>query len=326
MERRKFLMILAAAVVLVVVGGAAYALTGNARRGTAVAASVNGEPIYWSQVDAEMKRTAATFGVDPNSPEFEKQKKDLEKAVIDQIIVGRIVMQEARKRNIVVPEGDIDEQIDTIRKRFPSPEEFDSAMQRNGFTAASLRDAIRLSLTQRKLAEVVAPVTVTDDEVRKQFSANRSQYDKPEQRRLSHILFAIREKGMESVAQAKARIVQARLDDGDKFEDLAKQYSDDPGSAQRGGELGFVGRGSLVKEFEDAAWAMKPGGTSGLVRTQYGLHIIRLHEIRAAEKGDFEKLKGQIREQIAGERRGKAFEAWVEQQRKAAKIERFERR
>src|SRR5687767_68728 len=78
MERRKFLMTLAAVVALVVVGGGAYALTGGARRGTAVAASVNGEPIYWSQVDAEMKRTAASFGVDPNSPEFEKQKKDLE--------------------------------------------------------------------------------------------------------------------------------------------------------------------------------------------------------------------------------------------------------
>jgi parvulin-like peptidyl-prolyl isomerase len=326
MERRKFLMMVAAVIALLIVGGAAYALTGGARRGTAVAASVNGEPIYWSQVDAEMKRTAASFGVDPNSPEFEKQRKDLEKAVIDQLIVSQIVLQEARKRNLVVPDKDIDEQIDTLRKRFPSAEEFDSAMQRNGFTTASLRDAIRLSLTQRRLAEQVAPVTVTDEEIRKQFDANRAQYDKPEQRRLSHILFAIREKGMENVAQAKAKIVQARLADGAKFEDLAKQYSDDPGSAQRGGELGFVSRGSLVKEFEDTAWSMAPGTTSGLVRTQYGLHIIRLHEIKAAEKGDFEKAKAQIREQIAGERRGKAFEAWVEQQRKTAKVERFERR
>jgi foldase protein PrsA len=319
-------MSVAAAVVLVIVGGGAYALTGNARRGTAVAATVNGEPIYWSQVDAEMKRAAASFGVDPNSAEFERQRKDLEKAVIDQLVAGRLVMQEARKRNLTVPDKDIDEQIESIRKRFPSSEEFDTAMQRNGFTAASLRDAIRVNLTQRKLAEAVAPVTVTDDEIRKAFQGNRAQYDKPEQRKLSHILFAVREKGMETVAQAKAKIVQARLADGAKFEDLAKQYSDDPGSAQRGGELGFVGRGSLVKEFEEAAWTLKPGETSGLVRTQYGLHIIRLHEIRAAVKADFEKAKGEIRDQLAAERRGKAFEAWVEQQRKAAKIERFERR
>lgn len=326
MDRRKFLIGIAAAVVLAIVGGGAYALTGSARRGTAVAATVNGEPIYWSQVDAEMKRTAASFGVDPSSPEFDKQRKDLEKAVVDQLVVGRIVVQEARKRNLTVPDKDIDEQIETIRKRFPSPAEFDTAMQRNGFTPATLRDAIRISLTQRRLAEAVAPVTVADDEIRKQFDANRGQYDKPEQRRLSHILLAVREKGMESVAQAKAKIVQARLADGAKFEDLAKQYSDDPGSAQRGGDLGFVGRGSLVKEFEEVAWSMKPGDTSGLVRTQYGMHIIRLHEIRAAEKGDFDKAKEQIREQIAGERRGKVFEAWVEQQRKTAKVERFERR
>ncbi|MGQ0568099.1 MAG: peptidylprolyl isomerase [Armatimonadota bacterium] len=325
MKMRKALLAAGIVVVLVAIGAGAWALTGSAKRGTAVAATVNGDPIYWSQVDTEVTRTAAQFGIDPKSPEFEKQRADITKAVIDQLIGTRIVMQEARKRNLVARDKEVDEQLAGIRQRFPSETEFNTAMARNGFTLASLRDVIRINLTQRRVAEAVATGTVSEEEMRKRFDSNRAQYNKPAQIKVSHILFRVAEKGQEAVAQAKARIVQAKLADGGKFEDLAKQYSDDPGSVERGGDLGFVSKGTLVKEFEETAWALKPGETSGVVKTQYGLHIIRVHEVKEAEKADYDKVKDQIREQLLGAKREKAFEAWIEAQRKVAKIERFER-
>jgi len=325
MKMRKALLAAGIVVVLVAIGAGAWALTGSAKRGTAVAATVNGDPIYWSQVDTEVTRTAAQFGIDPKSPEFEKQRADITKAVIDQLIGTRIVMQEARKRNLVAGDKEVDEQLAGIRQRFPSETEFNTAMARNGFTLASLRDVIRINLTQRRVAEAVAMGTVTEEEMRKRFDSNRAQYNKPAQIKVSHILFRVAEKGQEAVAQAKARIVRAKLADGGKFEDLAKQYSDDPGSAERGGDLGFVSKGTLVKEFEEVAWALKPGETSGLVKTQYGLHIIRVHEVKEAEKADYDKVKDQIREQLLAAKREKAFEAWIDAQRKVAKIERFER-
>lgn len=325
MKMRKALLAAGIVVVLVAIGAGAWALTGSAKRGTAVAATVNGDPIYWSQVDTEVTRTAAQFGIDPKSPEFEKQRADITKAVIDQLIGTRIVMQEARKRNLVAGDKEVDEQLAGIRQRFPSETEFNTAMARNGFTLAALRDVIRINLTQRRVAEAVAMGTVTEEEMRKRFDSNRAQYNKPAQIKVSHMLFRVAEKGQEAVAQAKARIVQAKLADGGKFEDLAKQYSDDPGSAERGGDLGFVSKGTLVKEFEEVAWALKPGETSGLVKTQYGLHIIRVHEVKEAEKADYDKVKDQIREQLLAAKREKAFEAWIDAQRKVAKIERFER-
>jgi foldase protein PrsA len=234
-------------------------------------------------------------------------------------------MQEARRRTIAVSDKEIDEQLDTIKKRFPTEAEFTSALTRNGFTLASLREILRVNVTQRRVAEAVAPGSVTDEEIRKQFDANRAQYDQPAQVRVSHILFRAADKEQEPLAQAKARIVQAKLSEGAKFEDLAKQYSDDKASAERGGDLGFVGKGTLVKEFEDVAWSMKPGETSSVVKSQYGLHIIRLHEVKQALKADFARVKDQIREQLLSGKREKAFEAWLEQQRKTAKIERFDR-
>jgi parvulin-like peptidyl-prolyl isomerase len=319
-------LIAAAVVVVVAAGGAgAWMLQGNARRAAAVAATVNGEAVLWSQVDAEIARAAAQFGIDPKGPDFEKQQDDITKAVLDQLIASRLILQEARRRNVAVVEGDVEEQVQTIKRRFSTEAEFAAALERNGFTVASLREVLQLTLTQRRVAEAVAPGRVTDAEVRRQFEANRAQYDQPAQIHVSHILFRIGDGANEAVAQAKARIVQARLADGGTFEDLARQYSDDPGSAERGGDLGFVGRGTLVKEFEDVAWALRPGQISRPVKTQYGLHLIRVLEVREAAAADFEKVKEQIREQLLAGQREKAFEAWLEEQRKTAKIERFPR-
>lgn len=325
MSVRRALLAAAVVVVVAAAGIGAWVLSGKVRRQSAVAAAVNGDPILWSQVDAEIGRAAAQFGIDPKSPEFQKQQVDLTKAVIDQLVGVRIVLQEAQKRNLQVSDKDVNEQLDGIRKRFPTEAEFKTALERNGFTLASLTEVIRVNLTQRRVAEAVAPASVTEDEVRRYFEANRAQYDRPARIKVSHILFRVAEQGKESVARAKARIVLAKLAEGASFEDLARQYSDDQGSAQRGGDLGLVSRGTLVKEFEEVAWALKPGQTSGLVKTQYGLHIIKVYQVADAQAAQYERVKDEIRQHLLTSKREKAFEAWLEQQRKAAKIERFER-
>lgn len=326
MNVRKVVVAAVAVIVIAAAGAGAWVLTERAKSGSAVAARVNGDVIYWSQVDAEVARAAAQFGLDPTNKEFDKQRAEITKTVVDQLITQRLIMQEARRRNLVASDKDVDAQIDTIRKRFPNEADFTSALARNGLTLTALRELIRMQLSQRQVADTVAQGTVTDEEVRKQFDSNRSAYDKPAQIKVSHILFRITEKGQESIAAAKAKIAQAKLADGAKFEDIARQSSEDPGSAERGGDLGYVSKGTLVKEFEEAAWALKPGETSGPVRTQYGLHIIRVYEVKPAEQAQFEKVKGEIRQQLLTNKREKAFEAWLDEQRKAAKIEKFDRR
>jgi len=325
MSMRNALLIAGAVVVVAAAGVGAWMLTNTARRGTAVAATVNGDPIYWSQVDAEIKRTAAQFGMDPTSQEFAKQRDEITKAVVDQLVARQIIMQEARKRNLVAADKDVDEQLATIKKRLPSEKAFNDAMTQYGFTLQTLRDLIRMDLTQRRVAAIVAPATVAEEEVRKQFESKKGQYDRPAQIKVGHILFRGGDKSQEAIAQAKLRIVQAKLAEGAKFEDLATQYSDDPGSAPQGGSLGFVAKGTLVKEFEEAAWALRPGQVSGPVKTQYGVHLIKVYETKEAEKANFDKVKDQIRDELLQGKREKAFEAWLEEQRKAAKVERFTR-
>jgi parvulin-like peptidyl-prolyl isomerase len=325
MTVRRVAVAAAVVVALGAAGGGAWYLSTQARRGGAVAVRVNGEAIYWSQVDAEVRRAAAQFGVDPSNPEFEKQREQITKIIVDQMVAQRLIMQEARKRHLTATDQEVEAQLAEIVKRFPGKAEFEQALQRNNLTLAGLRDLLRVQLTQRRVAEAVAQVTVTDDEVRRQFDSNRRLYDRPAQIRVSHILVRVADKNQEAVAQAKVKVVQARLADGAAFEDLARQYSEDPGSAPQGGDLGYVSRGTLVKEFEDAAWALKPGQVSGPVRTQYGLHIIKVTDVRPAQAADFARVKEQIRQELLASKREKAFEAWLARVRQGAAIEQFPR-
>ena len=325
MKLPRIVVIMIAVLAVAAAGAGAWTLSQTARRTSAVAARVNGDVILWSQVDAEIERTAAQFGMDTKNPAFEKQRAELTKAVIDQLVAQRLVMHEARKRNLVASTKDIDERLASIKRQFPDEATFTKRLAQAGLSVNAVRELIKVQISQRRVAEAVTKVEVTDQEVRKQFEGKRESYGKPAQIKVSHILFRAADKSQETVAGAKARIVQAKLADGAKFEDVARQYSEDPGSAERGGDLGFVGKGTLVKEFEDVAWKLKPGETSGLVRTQFGLHIIRVHEVKAAEPADYEKVKGEIREELLNTKRQKDFDAWLAEQRKAAKVEMFER-
>lgn len=150
-------------------------------------------------------------------------------------------------------------------------------------------------LNQDKLAE---KVTVSEDDVRKAYEVQRDRTKQPETRRASHILLTAGKTASEAevkAAQAKAAdlLAQLRKVPGD-FEKLAKQHSQDPGSAPGGGDLDWFGRGMMVKPFEEAAFALKEGQVSGVVRSDFGFHIIKLTGVRAERVKAFDELKAEL--------------------------------
>lgn len=145
-------------------------------------------------------------------------------------------------------------------------------------------------------------VTVSEDELRKYYAENQSRYSTPEERRASHILIKA-EKGAPAAEREKAKAKAAALlaelrKTPSLFGELAKKNSDDPGSAAKGGDLDFFGRGAMVKPFEDAAFALKPGEISGLVESDFGYHIIRLDAVRGGDKRPFEAVRGEIEDEV----------------------------
>jgi len=144
-------------------------------------------------------------------------------------------------------------------------------------------------------------VTVAQADLERAYTDNIAQYQTPEQIRASHILLKTEGKDDAAVkARAEALLKQARS--GADFADLAKKNSEDEGSAQKGGDLDFFGRGRMVPEFDTAAFALKPGEISDLVKTQYGYHIIKLVDKKEGATRALADVRQQLTDQIAFEK------------------------
>jgi peptidyl-prolyl cis-trans isomerase D len=167
------------------------------------------------------------------------------------------------------------------------------------------------------LDAIAAQSTVDAADVKKQYDENAKAYTQAEERTASHILVAVKPDAKDAekaAAKKKAEdlAVQARANPA-KFGDLAKQFSQDPGSASQGGDLGSFARGTMVKPFEDAAWAMKVGDISDPVQTDFGWHVIKLTGITPAKVRPFDEVKGQIETDLKRQRAAQKFASAADQ-------------
>lgn len=186
------------------------------------------------------------------------------------------------------------------------------------------QNATAFEIPARAKAEFVvlaAPVieqqiSVTDGDIRKFYDQNMARYKTEEQRRASHILIqagkdAPASERAAAKAEAEKLLGQINKNPGD-FAKLAKAHSDDPGSAERGGDLGFFGRGMMVTPFEDAAYALKEGEISGTVESDFGYHIIKLTEVKPSIVRPLAEVKDNIEDEIRRNEAGKRFSSMAE--------------
>ena len=152
---------------------------------------------------------------------------------------------------------------------------------------------------------------VTADEARQYYEAHQSDFGTPEQRQAAHILIAVAQaapQAEQDAAKAKAeQLLQQVRQNPAKFAELAKLNSQDPGSAANGGDLGFFGRGMMVKPFEDAVFSLKAGEISGLVKSDFGYHIIKLLAVKASGGQPFEAVRHDIEDKLRHQKAGDMF-------------------
>jgi peptidyl-prolyl cis-trans isomerase D len=162
-------------------------------------------------------------------------------------------------------------------------------------------------------------IAVSDEELRRYYDENAARFTAAEERRASHILIAA-DKGAPAAERQKAKaraeelLAEVRKAPG-RFAELATKNSQDPGSAAKGGDLDFFGRGAMVKPFEDAVFAMKQGEISNVIETDFGYHIIQLTGQRGGQKQSFEsvrpQIEGEVRRQLAQRRFAENAEAFT---------------
>ena len=170
-------------------------------------------------------------------------------------------------------------------------------------------------------ARLLSQTQVTQSELQSYYQDHRDQYRVPEQVNVRHILIKtplpgpdgkVDQKAVDA-ARAKAEDVLKQVKAGGNFAELAKKYSDDPGSAKNGGSLGFIGKGRTVPEFEKAAFSLPKGATSDLVQSSYGFHIIHVDDKHDAQVKSLDEVKAQIEPLIKQQKAAQASQQEVEQ-------------
>jgi len=161
------------------------------------------------------------------------------------------------------------------------------------------------------LEAVKKGIAVSEDDLRKYYAENEKRYTTPEERRASHILVKADKdapKAEREKARAKAETLLAEVrKNPQSFAEIARKNSDDEGSAAKGGDLDWFGRGQMVKPFEDAAFGLKPGETSGVVESDFGYHIIHVTGARGGEKKTFDQVRGEIENEVRNQLVQKRF-------------------
>ena len=235
-------------------------------------------------------------------------------SILEQLISERLIAQEAAKLGIEVTDEEVQQEIDRLIEEnyYGMKEYYEQALAQYGITEELLKDNIRTDL---QLSAIVrSKIEDSEAEVEEYFRENQDDFNIPEEIDVRHILVETEKEAEEVLALLRA---------GEDFAELAKEHSQDPGSADKGGALGFNGRGSFVKEFEDAAFALPVGEYSEPVKTEHGYHIIEVLERKEAKEVEFADVKEQVKEALIEEKVRERLQEEYNQLYDAAKIEKI---
>jgi peptidyl-prolyl cis-trans isomerase C len=160
--------------------------------------------------------------------------------------------------------------------------------------------------------EVEEKAAVSEAETKAFFDKNEEKFRIGTEIKASHILVE---------TEDEAKDILDKINKGEEFAKLAKEHSKDKGSAEKGGDLGYFGRGKMVPEFERAVMSLKPGEVSAPVKTRFGFHVIKLTDIKEGDPANFEQSKGSIQKQLITQKRKKLFDSYIESLKSAGNIE-----
>jgi peptidyl-prolyl cis-trans isomerase SurA len=248
-----------------------------------IVAVVGDEPILASEVAQALQLAALQSGKHPTS---EKELEKMQKDVVDQMISEQLFLIEANKDTTIVVRPEevdqaLDEQVARIAARYGSNEAFMQALAAEGLTLRELKKKYRTDIEnqlkkQRLIQSKLADVSVSRHEVEEFYNKYKDSIpDQPEAVKLAHILITFKaSQQVEDSVKELATQLRQRILDGADFAAISAQYSG-MGAGVNGGDLGYVSKEDVVPEFARAAFALSPGEISGVVRTQFGYHIIK---------------------------------------------------
>ncbi|MCE4050656.1 MULTISPECIES: peptidylprolyl isomerase [Bacillaceae] len=223
-------------------------------------------------------------------------------SILETLIANKVVDLEAEKEKVKVTDKEQEDELNELIESSGGEDAFNAALEANGASKADIEEELLRYLKIKKLLE--PRIEVTDDEIQAYFDENKASFDTPEQVEASHILVA---------DEKTAKEVKQKLDDGEDFADLAKEYSTDTATKENGGELGYFSSGQMVEEFEKAAFAMDVDEISDPVETTNGWHIIKVTGHKDAVEAKLDDHKDEIKDTVFESKMNTEYSTWLEE-------------
>ncbi|AQX55127.1 peptidylprolyl isomerase [Priestia flexa] len=232
--------------------------------------------------------------------------------VLDSMIEQKVINKEAEKKSVTISEKELDKELDALITSYGGEDTFNQALEANGIKESEVKKDLETNLKAKKLVEDT--IDISEDEMKSYFDENKDSFDQPEQVKASHILVK---------DEKTANEVKKKLSDGEKFAELAKEYSTDTASKEDGGDLGYFSKEDMVQEFSDAAFDLNVNEISEPVKTEYGYHVIKVIDKKAAQDANYENSKEEIKQLLLENKFQSEYPTWLEETKKKYDIENF---
>ena len=327
---------------------------GNASRGDAwtgdpaVVARVEGRDISARVYDMYLKNGMQALGLSDASAEGRRQIAQLKEGIVGELIDRALIEIDAERRGLEVAADKLESRYRQRVEEMGGSAAYHNYLKETNVTDEDFRRIVKGELCAELMQqELSRDLTIDPSESQAFYDQEKANpkyaalFVEPESMRASHILIGARRLQLRNEMQAQGksgapldRAVAAEMDKrraraadlldqlkrGADFATLARRYSDDPGTRERGGDLGLFTRDTHTPRFDEAAFALKPGQLSEVVETEYGFHIIKAGEHRAERTRSFDEVRAQIEQQLLTRKRGERLTAWLTARRRAAII------
>jgi parvulin-like peptidyl-prolyl isomerase len=259
-------------------------------------------------------------------PELGRALEEARTSILRRLVDASLIEQEAKKNGISMKDEELMVVIkDILGRRNISTEDFAKGLAKEGLSFESYKKEIRDQMIRMKLVrrEIKSKIIVTDEEIGEHYSSHRQDYEGKEAVRIKQILLAFpKGAGEETRENLRREIedIQRRLKNGEPFDMLAAKYSQGPAAAS-GGDLGFIEKGMMLKEAEDAAFMLGKNEISGVINSPVGFHIIMVVDKRGEGAKPIAAVREEIQAKLEEQKLGKKFDEWLEALRKRSNIE-----
>ena len=284
------------------------------------AAVVNGVAVPRKALLDVVQSLIAQLDDIPDPQTTEKYRRQ----ALDSLIDFELLYQEGQAHNLAIMTADINNEIKRTESSFPSPKAYEEALKSNGLTRQDIeRETRRALMVKRVLTEIVWPgVAAHEEDIARYYEQHRTEFEHAAQIRASYILIRAKKDAPERAkARARAASLVQRARAGEDFAALARASSEDPATAQNGGDLGYIAPGTMGEAFDQAAFALQPGQVSEAVETPFGFMVIEVTSKREAGISPLPEVHDRIATGLKEEGREKAQEKFVADLRARAKIE-----